>query len=225
MSTQPHRKWWKSEKATRNDIRAIPRTEGRLLLVEMARKALEIYNGSVPQDQRLSSILPLLARINSGPMVPPDDPDLTRENTRIEELLRHLPASDHNREGALQVIHLALRHAIEYPSLRQNLFYAVERMALATARHSQDPDSYKTPYTLYTHIIGPTGPRFDPSFRTPDAVNLAREIVQTRNLDLLPILADALQDAGYNDETTLNQLRHEHSLSTPAHWVIRQLLG
>jgi len=78
---------------------------------------------------------------------------------------------------------------------------------------------------LYRQIKGPDDQRFNSSWRTPDTVNLAREIVQTRNTDLLPILADALEEAGCDHSEVLTQLRQEHEHSTPATWVIRKLIG
>jgi hypothetical protein len=47
----------------------------------------------------------------------------------------------------------------------------------------------------------------DRSWRTPDVVGLARAIYEDRAFDRLPILADALQDAGCADEDVLGHCR------------------
>jgi len=86
------------------------------------------------------------------------------------------------------------------------------------------PDWHRE-HTNHQHISGPQDKRFDPRWRTSDVVSLARQIVQTRDIHLLPILADALQDAGCDNEEMLNQLRHESHNSTPASWAVRQILG
>jgi hypothetical protein len=48
---------------------------------------------------------------------------------------------------------------------------------------------------------------FSLEFRTPTVVALAREISEKRAFDQMPILADALQDAGCNDEHILSHCR------------------
>jgi hypothetical protein len=48
---------------------------------------------------------------------------------------------------------------------------------------------------------------FDPALRTPKVVRLAQEIYDTRSFDRLPVLADALAEAGCNDADLLGHLR------------------
>ena len=48
---------------------------------------------------------------------------------------------------------------------------------------------------------------FDPSWRTSTAVALAKWMYEARDFTAAPILADALEDGGCNDENTLNHLR------------------
>jgi hypothetical protein len=50
---------------------------------------------------------------------------------------------------------------------------------------------------------------FDPRWRTADAVGLARAIYEDRAFDCLPLLADALMDAGCADEQVLEHCRSE----------------
>src|SRR5262249_30210686 len=45
----------------------------------------------------------------------------------------------------------------------------------------------------------------DPKWRTPTVVALCRRMLDTREFDALPILADALQDAGCTDAELLKQ--------------------
>jgi len=45
---------------------------------------------------------------------------------------------------------------------------------------------------------------FSPSWRTDTAVSLARQMYDARDFSAMPILADALQDAGCNDDDILN---------------------
>src|SRR5438067_1023475 len=65
--------------------------------------------------------------------------------------------------------------------------------------------------TLLREIFGnPFRPvAFDPAWRTSTAVALARGIYDERAFDRMPILADALQDAGCDCDEMLNHLRGE----------------
>jgi hypothetical protein len=49
--------------------------------------------------------------------------------------------------------------------------------------------------------------QFDPSWRTETAVALARKMYESRDFSVMPIMGDALQDAGCPDEDILNHCR------------------
>jgi hypothetical protein len=65
---------------------------------------------------------------------------------------------------------------------------------------------------------------FDPQWRTADVMGLARAIYDDRAFDRMPILADALLDAGCDDEDILS-----HCRSSGPHvrgcWVVDLVLG
>lgn len=48
---------------------------------------------------------------------------------------------------------------------------------------------------------------FDPSWLTPAVLSLARQVYESRDFSAMPILADALQDAGCENGDILNHLR------------------
>jgi hypothetical protein len=63
---------------------------------------------------------------------------------------------------------------------------------------------------LLRDIFGPLPFRpipFDPAWRTPAARKLARAIYDDRRFNDLPILADALEEAGCDDPDILSHLR------------------
>jgi hypothetical protein len=66
--------------------------------------------------------------------------------------------------------------------------------------------------------------RFDPRWRTADVIGLAEGIYQDRAFDRLPILADALMDAGCADEDVLGHCRSE-GLHARGCWVVDLALG
>jgi hypothetical protein len=64
----------------------------------------------------------------------------------------------------------------------------------------------------------------DPSWLTSTVVSLAHGIYQDRAFDRLPILADALQDAGCDNEDVLNHCRSEGP-HVRGCWVVDLVLG
>jgi hypothetical protein len=66
---------------------------------------------------------------------------------------------------------------------------------------------------------------FDPSWLTSTVVALARGIYEERAFDRLPILADALQDAGCDSDDILNHLRDPHATHVRGCWALDLVLG
>jgi hypothetical protein len=64
-----------------------------------------------------------------------------------------------------------------------------------------------------------------PSWRTDTAVALARQMYESRDFSAMPILADALQDAGCDDEHTLNHCRAADAVHVRGCWVVDLVLG
>jgi hypothetical protein len=65
---------------------------------------------------------------------------------------------------------------------------------------------------------------FDPRWRTADTVGLARGIYEDRAFDRLPLLADALMDAGCADEQVLGHCKSEGP-HVRGCWVVDLILG
>jgi hypothetical protein len=66
---------------------------------------------------------------------------------------------------------------------------------------------------------------FDPAWRTSDVVALARGIYDDREFDRMPILADALQDAGCNNDDILNHCRDTNTPHARGCWVVDAVLA
>jgi hypothetical protein len=64
----------------------------------------------------------------------------------------------------------------------------------------------------------------DPEWRTSTVLGLARSMEATGDFSAVPILADALQDAGCTDETILNQCRHPGP-HVRGNWVVDLVFG
>ena len=66
---------------------------------------------------------------------------------------------------------------------------------------------------------------FAPEWRTDTAVALARQMYEARDFSAMPILADALQDAGCDNEDVLNHCRGASAAHVRGCWVVDGVLG
>ena len=66
---------------------------------------------------------------------------------------------------------------------------------------------------------------FCPAWGTDTAVALARQMYESRDFAAMPILADALQDAGCDDEGVLGHCRDANATHCRGCWVVDLVLG
>jgi hypothetical protein len=66
---------------------------------------------------------------------------------------------------------------------------------------------------------------FDPAWRTDAAVTLAKGMYDSRDFGAMPILADALQDAGCTNDDILNHCRDVQQAHVRGCWVVDLVLG
>ena len=66
---------------------------------------------------------------------------------------------------------------------------------------------------------------FAPKWRTDTAVLLARQMYESRDFGAMPILADALLDAGCDNEEALAHCRDADATHFPGCWVVDGVLG
>ena len=66
---------------------------------------------------------------------------------------------------------------------------------------------------------------FSPDWRTDTALILARQMYESRDFSLMPILADALQDAGCEQEEILSHCRDANQVHVRGCWVVDLVLG
>jgi anti-anti-sigma factor len=89
----------------------------------------------------------------------------------------------------------------------------------------------RPPFETAAHVVGEFfGPQvravaFDPAWRTDTAVALARQMYDSREFGAMPILADALQDAGCEDGHLLMHCRDATQPHTRECWVCARVLG
>jgi hypothetical protein len=66
---------------------------------------------------------------------------------------------------------------------------------------------------------------FDSAWRTSTAVAIASQMYESRGFGALPILADALQDAGCDSDDVLNHCRDASGIHVRGCWVVDLVLG
>jgi hypothetical protein len=66
---------------------------------------------------------------------------------------------------------------------------------------------------------------FAPVWRTDTVLTLARQMYDSREFGALPILADALQDAGCDNDDILNHCRDANATHVRGCWVVDVVLG
>ena len=106
-----------------------------------------------------------------------------------------------------------------------NFLSAALYAALAADEGSEVERRYQA--ALVREIFGnPFRPvAFDPAWRTDTAVAVARQMYDSRNFGAMPILADALQDAGCEDEHILAHCRDTSAPHVRGCWVCDLVLA
>jgi len=66
---------------------------------------------------------------------------------------------------------------------------------------------------------------FSPDWRTDTVLTLALQMYESRDFSAMPILADALQDAGCDNDEVLNHCRATNALHVRGCWVVDLVLG
>jgi hypothetical protein len=90
-----------------------------------------------------------------------------------------------------------------------------------------DPDERRWQAGIVRDIFGnPFRPvAFDPEWRTDTAVAVARGMYESRDFSAMPILADALQDVGCDNDDVLNHCRDATATHVRGCWVVDLVLG
>jgi hypothetical protein len=102
----------------------------------------------------------------------------------------------------------------------------VRSVAGYVRREVGDTERVKQVHLLRDVIPNPYRPvTFSHSWRTDTAVSVARGMYESRDFGAMPILADALQDAGCDNEDVLNHCRDAKQVHVRGCWVVDLVLG
>lgn len=104
-----------------------------------------------------------------------------------------------------------------------DLRYAVERVSSAEYAGAFERKLCAALRDIFGNPFRPGA--FDPGWRTDTAIAIARQMYESRDFAAMPILADALQDTGCDDEDALRHCRDPHQVHVRGCWVVDAVLG
>ena len=185
----------------------------RLTDSALVLEAVELAEGYADGDVKQSTIERLNRRILSSSIE--------------EECTFPLLSRGNGRDGpSLEVLHALLQ--LTHPTLDAVRGEATDEVQGAMARGGrwQESDEREHQLTILTDIAGPPGRNavFDPSWRSDNVMLMATQAYEQRDYSVLPILADALQDAGCADDELLAHLRDESITHTRGCWALDLIL-
>jgi hypothetical protein len=145
---------------------------------------------------------------------------LRKVRARLRDAQRVLTDSGLPDSRRFNTLELGLLTASEKPAGRAiALFHlALSMFDLARARRQ----SYAVFRELSGHVDSVI---FDPAWRTSTAVALATQMYDSRDFSIMPILADALQDAGCDNDDILAHCRDPQGTHVRGCWVVDLVLG
>ncbi len=127
-----------------------------------------------------------------------------------------VPAFQAAQRGSGNAQHLAAKHVAAYVNGKRNPSWGVEVAHEARRQVSILWDIFGNPFRPVA---------FDPQWLTSDVLALARGIYDERAFDRMPILADALQDAGCENGDVLDHCRDPTGAHVRGCWVVDCVLG
>jgi hypothetical protein len=102
------------------------------------------------------------------------------------------------------------------PSVYQPVIAALDVLTSPAVQLALMRDVFGNPFRPVT---------FDPAWRTAAAVSLARQMYESRDFGNMPILADALEDAGCDSADILTHCRDPKQVHVRGCWVVDLVLG
>jgi hypothetical protein len=154
------------------------------------------------------------------------------QKTSLDAWLKLERAKDGCKQAALAV-HLAIDDIVDGSNAASSVADQAMLAAQVAAGEPEEArgavaiaeETYQA--TLLREIFGnPFRPvSFSPSWRTDTALSLARQMYEAREFSAMPILADALQDAGCDRDELLARLRDPHATHVRGCWALDLVLG
>ena len=133
-------------------------------------------------------------------------------------------------DGCIILLRRTARNAAE--SYLESCRWEKPNPALSKAEQRQESSAHESRlavvqreilHDIFGNLFRPVA--FSPEWRTDTAMSLARGMYESRDFSAMPILADALQDAGCNSDDILNHCREAEQVHVRGCWVVDGVLG
>ena len=119
-----------------------------------------------------------------------------------------------------------LTEPVQVGAIANNLARATRVLRIPRVAPENCPEQEQQARLLREHFGNPFRPvSFDPGWRTLAVVALATGIYEERAFDRMPILADALEDAGCDRGDLIGHLRDPHATHVRGCWALDLILG
>ncbi|HEY2787155.1 MAG TPA: hypothetical protein VGJ05_19505 [Fimbriiglobus sp.] len=169
----------------------------------------EIFADDPPRHKLAAALTHLaesLPGLDGSPEIWNELSDAVRLHTGDHSVTRHRPFRDevHWQQVARIISFLYYRELPPYEQIR-------------AAFHNAD-------YVRDLFAMTKLRVNFDPSWRTDRSVGVARTMYENNRFDRMPILADALEDAGCDVKEILSHCRHEETPHVRGCWVVDLVL-
>jgi hypothetical protein len=127
-------------------------------------------------------------------------------------------------------LRFAQRLGVADPAVRvihsDSWYAARDAIGCATVNPGGKPDDPRGLGLLRDIFGNPFRPvTFEPTWQTSTAVAIARQMYESRDFSAMPILADALQDAGCEDTEVLDHCRDPNRIHARGCWVVDHVLA
>jgi hypothetical protein len=144
-------------------------------------------------------------------------------NVSVEELRVAAAALDHS--PSVYAVELIIRFASTYaPNFDWRHFaWAVAARLGEGNRAKNRAVQVQVLRDIFGNPFRPVA--FDADWRTSTAVALAKQMYESRDFSAIPILADALQDAGCDIDNVLTHCRNTNGAHVRGCWVVDLVLG
>jgi hypothetical protein len=193
----------------------------RLFGVACCRRAM----ATIP-DQRLEVLAACAEQFADGLLTWNEVKKVRRTLTRIRKELHETAGSDTKTYtlGALEGV--TARAPLASLNVIRATQYAIEtvnRSQIGAGAHQAELELLAIARDVFGNPFRPV--RFDSDWRTSTAVALAKQMYDSRDFSAMPILADALQDAGCENDDVLNHCRDAAGVHVRGCWVVDLVLG
>jgi hypothetical protein len=196
----------------REALVCIPYRMQVLLAHEWVLSVLPIFEKEFPNDLCLCNCLDLLFKWIV-------DPNSVAEQ-ELKNTVNPTYATAANAAAYAVAAYYAVNAVANAANAANTSYYAANAAAYAVAANTIN---WQFIEDIFNHCYCPDL-TFDDNWKTSTVVELAKTIFNNNSLDLCPILADALEDAGCANEIIANRLRNSESLLR-SEWIFWNLLN